>query len=229
MLLGELWHLVVIVALRKQAQRVCVSHRGPGTVPNYIKETLDVLIARAVHRPRAVYIPRIVTVLAHVSCGMRTVSVERLKPVYISDQVLASENTPLGEGFMVLLRVGVPVVSDRDKGERVERGGENMWAVELLGEQDGRCGLGNDVGETALVLLGSIQREGAQRVDLCLLDIVSDERRRPGLSNLLDEAMDCTSNRGAARSLRLYPRASLRAAPHRTLRSERRWRQRRNW
>ena len=42
--------------------------------------------------------------------------------------------------------------------------------------------LGNDVGETAFVVLG------AQRVDLCLLDIVSDERRRPGLANLLDEA-----------------------------------------
>ena len=133
---------MIIVALCKQAQRVCVSHRGPGTVPNHIEETFDVLIARAVHRPRAVYIPRTVTVLAHVICRMGTVSVERLKPVYISDQVIAPKNIPLGEGLVVLARVGAAVVSDRDEGERVERGGKDLWAVDLLGEQDGRCGSG---------------------------------------------------------------------------------------
>ena len=101
----------------------------------------------------------------------------------------------LGPSFR--LRVGgpeAPVVVEVDLEEPVERGGQDLGAPELSGENYRGYGRGDDVGEGGSVSDGVVVHPEVQaclpsRVDFGLVDVPLPESSRPVLNDLRDESL----------------------------------------
>ena len=107
--------------------------------------------------------------------------------MHASQEVVPVEDRPPGE--RVDGTAAVPVGCDRDEGEPVERGGQDLGAAELLREDYRGYGLGDDVGERGSVSNWVVAHPKVQaclrgRLDFGLVDVPLPESSRPVLDDL---------------------------------------------
>ena len=139
--------------------------------------------------------------LAHERPDRGKVLVELLEPAQAPQQVLLAQHRPSRERVALRRAIGrvagvlaqAPVRAQASARERVERGGEDLRATELLREVDRGDGLGDEVAERAVVREAAEwgvrggQRELPDGGDLALEDIPLMQGGGPVGNNLLDE------------------------------------------